>query len=198
MSNPSIPHRFGKATVILLIVASAGLGPVISAQPVLAETAVAPEKNPPGDIPDSQAFVTYANAAGYSLKVPEGWARTETGTDVQFVDKLDAVSVTLSDQKKAISLDQAKTAYVPELEKTGRAVKVESVADVTLPLGHAILIAYSANSEPNPVTSKQVRLEVNRYLIFKAGKMVALDLSARFGADNVDQWQLMSRSFGWK
>ena len=28
------------------------------------ETAVAPEVNPPGDIPDSQQFVSYANSAG--------------------------------------------------------------------------------------------------------------------------------------
>ncbi len=42
------------------------------------ESAVAPEINPPGDIPDSQAFVRFTSpAGGYSLEVPEGWARSE-------------------------------------------------------------------------------------------------------------------------
>src|SRR6267378_6725304 len=54
------------------------------------ETAVAPEVNPPGDIPDTQAFVKYSNTAGaYQLEVPEGWARTENGADVTFVSKYD-------------------------------------------------------------------------------------------------------------
>ena len=61
----------------------------------MAETAIAPEKNPPGDIPDSQVFIAYAGG-GYALKVPEGWARTVTGPNVSFASKLDGVSVTLT------------------------------------------------------------------------------------------------------
>ena len=39
-----------------------------------------PEVNPAGDIPDNQAYVAYAPpGAGYSVKVPEGWARTTAG-----------------------------------------------------------------------------------------------------------------------
>src|SRR5438874_7767621 len=58
------------------------------------ENAVAPEVNPPGDIPDTQAFVSYSNASGgYKLDVPEGWARTETASSVSFVSKFDGVKV---------------------------------------------------------------------------------------------------------
>jgi len=50
-------------------------------------SSLAAEKNPPGDIPDNQVFLKYASAAGgYSLKVPEGWARIEDGADVSFTD----------------------------------------------------------------------------------------------------------------
>src|SRR6202165_4866228 len=54
------------------------------------ETAVAPEVNPPGDIPDSQAFVTFKNSTGgYQLEVPEGWSQKaappEYCSDVTFV-----------------------------------------------------------------------------------------------------------------
>jgi hypothetical protein len=68
-----------------------------SAQAKPTESAVAPEVNPPGDIPDTQAFVKYTSAAGgYELDVPEGWARTENGSDVTFVNKFDGVKVTVS------------------------------------------------------------------------------------------------------
>lgn len=166
--------------------------------PARAETPVKPEKNPPGDIPDTQVFITYASDAGYALKVPEGWARSGTGTDVRFDDKLDAVSVMLSTAPAEPTVDWVKAQYVPELIAKGRAVEVTLIHAVTLPTGPAIEIAYSANSEPNPVTSKQVRLEANRYLFFRAGMLAVLDMSAPFGADNVDQWKLMSDSFRWR
>src|SRR5437868_14656234 len=58
------------------------------------ENAVAPEVNPPGDIPDTQAFVSYTNSpGGFRLEVPEGWARTENGPSVSFVNKFDGVKV---------------------------------------------------------------------------------------------------------
>jgi hypothetical protein len=66
-----------------------------------------------------------------------------------------------------------------------------------LPAGNVVLIVYTSNSEPNAVTNRQIRLENNRYLFFKAGKIVTLDLSAPVGADNVDQWKLMAESFHW-
>jgi hypothetical protein len=80
----------------------------------------------------------------------------------------------------------------------GRAVRVTAVKHVKLPAGEAIRIVYTSNSEPNAVTNKQVRLENERYLFFKDGKLVTLELYAPKGADNVDQWQLMSNSFRWK
>ncbi|MGH2412659.1 MAG: hypothetical protein ACRDEA_02975, partial [Microcystaceae cyanobacterium] len=64
--------------------------------PVASEPPVAPEKNPPGDIPDTQVFVTYSSPpGGYQLKVPEGWARRTHEKNVSFIDKLDGVEVTL-------------------------------------------------------------------------------------------------------
>ena len=161
-----------------------------------AETAIAPEKNPPGDIPDSQVFIVYS-ADSYALKVPEGWARTVTGPNVSFASKLDGVSVTLTPAATAPTLDWVKAQYVPDLIKAGRAVEVKGISAETLPGGPVIRIDYTSNSEPNAVTMKQIRLENARYLFFKSGSMAALDLYAPAGADNVDQWRLMSRSFAW-
>ncbi|RUY19735.1 hypothetical protein EN979_37155, partial [Mesorhizobium sp. M7A.F.Ca.US.001.04.2.1] len=44
--------------------------PAIGGQAVAAEKAVPAEKNPPGDIPDSQVFIDYASSQGFTMKVP--------------------------------------------------------------------------------------------------------------------------------
>lgn len=163
------------------------------------EQPVAPEQNPVGDIPDSQAFVTYTSpTGGYTLQVPEGWARTENGTDVSFADKLDGVKVLITAAAIAPTSKTAPGNEVATLQKSGRAVQITSVKDVQLPSGPAVLLEYTSNSDPNPVTGKQVRLEDNSYLFFKSGKLAALTLWAPLGADNVDQWQQMAKSFTWK
>ncbi len=163
-----------------------------------AEQAVPAEKNPPGDIPDSQVFIDYVSPKGFALKVPEGWARTDFASGVSFVDKLDGVVATVAQADAAPTVDGVKATYIPDFEKMERAVKIGSVKQVKLPAGAAIRIVYTSNSEPNQVTNKQVRLENERYLYFKDGKLVTLELYAPKGADNVDQWQLMSKSFKWK
>jgi len=165
---------------------------------VVSESPTAPEKNPPGDIPDTQAFVTYTSqSGGYQLEVPEGWARQLKGSNVSFTDKFNGVQVTVTNAIAAPTAKTTKTKQIVELEKSGRAVKVVKVKDVQLPSGKALLISYTSNSEPNEVTGKQIRLENNSYLFFKNGKLATLRLFAPQGADNADQWQRMSHSFKW-
>ncbi len=162
------------------------------------EKPVAPEKNPPGDIPDSQVFVAYRSAeGGYQLEVPEGWARSTQEADVSFVDKLDGVKVTITQAPAALTAASARTNEVATLLKSSRAVQVDKIRDVQLPAGAAVLVEYSSNSDPDPVTGKQVRLENNMYLFFQSGKLTTLTLWAPLGADNVDQWQRMAQSFRW-
>ncbi len=162
------------------------------------EKPVAPEKNPPGDIPDTQVFVTYSSTArGYKLEVPEGWARRTNDQNVSFSEKLDGVKVEISPEATAPTAATVKTKQVAKLEKSDRAVKVVDVKDVLLPGGSSVLVQYASNSAPEPVTGKQVRLENNSYIFFKHGKLATLRLWAPQGADNVDQWQRISRSFRW-
>lgn len=186
------------------LVGTLGLGVLVhtvyatQANPLISEQPVAPEKNPPGDIPDTQVFVTYRSpSGGYQLKVPEGWARRTKGNNVSFSDKLDGVEITVMDETTAPTAATAKTKQVAELKKSGRAVKVVNVKDIQLPGGLAVLINYTSNSNPDSVTGKQIRLENSNYLFFKQGKLATLRLWAPQGADNVDQWQLISRSFRW-
>jgi hypothetical protein len=163
-----------------------------------AEKPVAPEHNPPGDIPDTQVFVTYSSPLGFTIKVPEGWSRGEEPQSVRFSDKYDTIEIGISSLGSAPTVDSANAGPVPELVKAGRAVKVVKVKPVKLKSGAAILISYTSNSAPNPVTNKQIRLEHDRYLLFKGGKLATLDMGAPQGADNVDDWSLMANSLHWK
>ncbi|SDP69555.1 hypothetical protein [Phyllobacterium sp. OV277] len=162
------------------------------------EDIAAAEKNPLGDIPDSQVFTDYHSALGFSLKVPEGWARKDGPDGVSFTDKFNGVAVVISPAASTPSIESIKLDYLPKMEASGRAVKVIGVRAVKATGGNAILITFSSDSEPNTVTNKQIRLENRRYLFFKNGKIAELDLYAPFGADNIDQWRLMSQSFRWQ
>ena len=159
---------------------------------------VAPEKNPTGDIPDTQAFVTYTSQqGGYKVEAPEGWARTVNGGDVSFVNKLDGMNVSLQNSQSAPTVASVRKNDIPALKKAHGAVQVTNVQSVNTPAGRAVLIKYTSNSEPDPVTGKQVRQENNNYIYYKNGKLATLRLYAPLGADNVDQWNRISQSFGW-
>lgn len=163
------------------------------------EQPITPEKNPVGDIPDSQVFITYSSASGgYEIKVPEGWGRTTNGTDVTFVDKFDGVQLSVNKASSPPTVESVKSSQAADLEKTGKAVQINSIKEVNTSSGPAILIKYYSNSEADPVTAKKVRLENNSYIYYTNGKIAMLRLWAPLGADNVDQWKLMSDSFRWK
>jgi len=161
--------------------------------------AVAPvDKTQSGDIPDTQAFVSYRSPAGsYVLDVPEGWARTASTTDVSFVDKFNGVQVTITPATTAPTFESVRSQQIATLQKNGHVVQDVQVKNVQLSAGTAVLLTFSSNSDPNPVTGKQIRLENNQYLFFKNGKLATLTLWAPISADNVDQWARMSRSFRW-
>jgi hypothetical protein len=162
------------------------------------ETAVTPEVSPPGDIPDSQVFISFDSPAGFSVKVPEGWARSEVSNQTIFSDKYNGIALGTGDLTQPLDLAFAKAKLAPEIEKTGRAVKILKVLSTKLKAGDAVRIIYESNSEPNVVTNKQIRQENERFYYAKNGKLVTLDLSAPKGADNVDQWKFISSSFRWK
>ena len=180
------------------IVVSLLTGVTVSPHASAAEKAVAPERNPPGDIPDTQVFVTYTSPLGFAIKVPEGWSRKESAQSVSFADKYNTIEVALASAAAAPTADSVKSADVRDLEKTGLAVKLTKVKDVKLKSGAAVLVSYTANSAPNAVTNKPIRLEHDRYLMYKDGKLAILDMAAPQGADNIDDWSMMANSFHWK
>lgn len=187
-----------RRNLISFVAIAAVLASAAVPQIARAETAVAPEVSPPGDIPDNQAFIVFSSPTGFSVKVPEGWARKDGANETVFSDKYNRITLTTGSLSQPLDLAYAKSTLAPEIEKSGRAVKIVKISDVKLKSGKAIKISYDANSEPNEVTNKQVRQENERFYYSKDGKLVALGLTAPKGADNVDQWKMISSSFRWK
>jgi len=189
--------------VVVTLLLTAGMAASSAAQqsappPLPARQApLAPLKNPPGDIPDDQAFVEYRSPLGFALKTPEGWSRREQAAGAGFADKYGGIAVEVAAADAPPTVATAKQVQAAALEALPTAVVVSKVAAVTLPGGPAVVIAYASNSAPNAVTGKAIRLENEQYLFWQGGRLATLTLSAPFGADNADQWQLMAKSFRW-
>ena len=80
-----------------------------------------------GDIPDTQAFVTYSSPNRYTILFPEGWSRTQTGSTVTFTWNYDGEQITL---KKPSGTPQAATTSTSLSQPdpvTGRRIKVQDV-----------------------------------------------------------------------
>ena len=154
-----------------------------------------PEVNPPGDIPDNQAYVAYAPpGAGYSVKVPEGWARTTSGGVTSFTDKLNRVRMQTLPAQVALTARDARRTEIPKLARRVTGFQAATVSTVTRRAGTAVRIAYQAGSPVDPVTGRSHTDAVERYVFFHRGMDVVLTLSGPRGADNVDPWRIVTDS----
>lgn len=156
----------------------------------------APEVNPAGDIPDSQAFVSYSPpGGGYAVKVPEGWARTNgTSGAVSFTDKLNRIQMQEVAAKAALTTAEAQRTDIPALAKAVPGFAQPSVSTVKRSAGDAVRITYRAKSPTDPVTGTSHTDAVERYVFFHNGKRIVLTLSGPQGADNVDPWKTVTDS----
>jgi hypothetical protein len=152
------------------------------------------ESNPPGDIPDNVAYVPYRNAAGrYTFLHPEGWASVAHGSTVTFTDKLNGITATATAATAAPTVSTARP-EIARLQSSQPAFEFRSVKPASLPGGAGVLIIFRRNSAPDPVTGKVFRDEVNRYEMFRGGRLVVLDLYGAVGSDNVDPYTKISQS----
>jgi hypothetical protein len=149
-----------------------------------------------GDIPDNQVFLVFNNpAAHYSIKYPEGWTQSGSGSDVTFRDKNNVVHITVA------------TGAVPTTASVERAVQAlkNSTPTLTFTPAQAVSIAsepsvkltYTTRSAPDPVTGRSVALIVDRYALHRGGRVAIVDLGTPQGVDNVDAYRKMIESFRW-
>jgi hypothetical protein len=160
-----------------------------------AQAAVPAEKNPPGDIPDNLAFVSYTNTAGrYRFTHPEGWAETTRASTVTFTDKLNGVQAMTGTATTPPTAAAARQQGVPALTHSQAAFELRDITAVTLPAGRGVKIVYRRNSAPDAVTGRQYRDEVERYEVVSGGREVIVELFGPVGADNVDAYKTMITS----
>ena len=158
----------------------------------------APEVVAPGDIPDTQVFVPFtAPGGGYSLKVPEGWARELVGTTTTFTDHYNSATAAMTTNPTVPTAASVQATEVPTLQRDVPSFRVGKVETVNRTAGPAVRITYRAASAPDPVTGKRVAIDVERYEFWRNGKQVTLTLSGARGSDNVDPWKTITNSFAW-
>lgn len=158
----------------------------------------ATESNPPGDIPDNQAYVAFTPPGStVSVKVPEGWARSTTPTSTVFTDKLNHIEIQISNATTPPTPSSVTSVDVPRLQGAVAKFAAPKVVTTTRSAGPVILLTYQGDSAVDPVTGKVAREAFERYTYFKAGTRVDLTLSGPTNADNVDPWRIVSDSLRW-
>jgi hypothetical protein len=163
-----------------------------------ARSSSTPEVNPAGDIPDNQVYVPYSPpGGGFSVKVPEGWARSQNGTTTIFTDKLNSIRIETRPASSAPTIGSATAQELPKIKVAEHGFVPGKVTTVGRKAGQAVRITYRADSAPDPVTGKTIADAVERYEFWHSGREVVLTLSGPTGADNVDPWKLVSDSLQW-
>jgi hypothetical protein len=169
-----------------------------SAAPANPAPSAAVETNPGGDIPDSQAYVSVTVPSGaFTIKVPEGWGRTEQGGATIFTDKLNLIRLEAVPKPAAPTVASVGAGELPDIRTATAGFRPGTVSAVRPPGASAILITYQDQSAPNPVTGKVFLEAVSRYEFWRTGTEAIVTLSSPSAADNVDPWRTVADSFRW-
>jgi hypothetical protein len=151
-----------------------------------------------GDIPDTQNFLTLRDRLlRVSMLYPEGWTVQEHGSaGVSIQDKNNLVRIVLSRGRAptTASVDAQLTA----LGRSTSGLTHRPAQTISLNSGPAVKATYTTRSAPNAVTGKQVTLTVDRYALFRGGRVATVDLGTPVGVDNVDAYKRMIESFKWR
>jgi hypothetical protein len=195
--------------LMVMALALAGCGSSSSSSPPHTSSTSAPastsgvnpnqrETLPPGDIPDTIAYVPYADhALRLTISTPEGWSRMTQGGHLVFTDKLNRVEVFTAARATVPTPASVKSSELPAIARSVKTFHLQSISRVGRHAGPAVRIAYLGDSPPNPVTGKVGTLAFERYDFFHRGREVVVLLSSPNGSDNVDPWRIITNSLRW-
>ncbi|MFD7535003.1 hypothetical protein [Streptomyces sp. NPDC059819] len=194
------------AAVAAVVLAGCGSGSTPptgtgSASVSQAPAPAASEPNPAGDIPDNQVYVLYApggSNGAFTVKVPEGWARTDSAGTVSFTDKLNRIEIVPRSGAAAPTSQSVSAQVVPGLRQHVPKFAMGKVGVVSRQAGPVVLLTYQGDTAPDPVTGKVVHDAFERYAFHSGSREVDLTLSGPVGADNVDPWRIVTDSFRWQ
>jgi hypothetical protein len=211
-----LPDRVQRLTFLLFVIAlvasacggsSTSAGPTVSAATGTTPppaTATSPSGGPSalqaeansaaaGDIPDNQVFLVFHDQpARYAIKYPEGWAQRGKSGTVTFSDKNNIVRIVVAD-----GAAPTKSSVQADLSTLANAQVQSGPQPIAISGRPAFKVVYTTESAPNPVTGKRVKLVVDRYYLWKTGRVAVVDLGTPEGVDNVDAYRLMIESFRW-
>jgi hypothetical protein len=149
-----------------------------------------------GDIPDSQNFLTLKDVhLRVGMIYPEGWTILESASGVSIKDKNNLVHIAVSSGPAPTTA--SVQAQLAALQRSTPGLTAGAPQAVALKSGPAVKATYTTQSAPNPVTGKQVTLNVVRYELAHAGRVAIIDLGTPTGVDNVDAYKRMAQSFRW-
>jgi hypothetical protein len=176
--------------------------PTAAASPTMAAGtpgAGATESNPPGDIPDNQAYVAFTVPGGrVSVKVPEGWARSGSASGTVFSDKLNRIEVGVSKAAAPPTVASVTRDDVAKLQSAVPRFALGKVSATQRKSGPVLMVTFQGDSPQDPVTGKVVRDAFERYVYYRNGERLDLTLSGPTNADNVDPWRIVSDSVTWQ
>lgn len=200
-----VPHRrvlAGLAVPVVLAALAAGCGGGSSGAPSAGTnttTAKADTQAVGGDIPDTQAYVTYSPPTKiYTVRVPEGWARTDSPTGATFTDNLNTIRVDAAPTPSAPDVNSVRATELPGLRASSPGFQLQAVTTVQRPAGTAVLVTYLDDGPANAVTGKRDRQTVQRFEFWRNGTTLTLTLVSPVGADNVDPWRHVTDSLAWQ
>ena len=147
---------------------------------------------PPGDIPDNQAFVTY-HGAGFSLKVPEGWTRTPGPARRRSSTSTTRSRSSHREARSGPTVANVTRSELVRLKRLDEGFAQPGLAAVSRPAGRGVLRhATRRRAAPSSVTGKRITDDVERYELWRAGRIAVVTLEAPHGSDNVDAWRLVT------
>jgi hypothetical protein len=203
-------HQLVRRSVPTVVVALALVGalsacstpatspPTSSGIPSTVPSSFPTEVSPPGDVPDTQAYVVFTSADHtYSIKVPEGWAQSTKAGVTTFTDKLNSIAIASSASAAAPTVPSVRSATVPNIAASVPKFALGTIAAFKRPGGSGVMVTYLDDSPPSAVTGSVVRNAVELFVFWKNGKRVSVTLTSPQGADNVDPWNIVTRSFAW-
>ena len=153
------------------------------------------ETLPPGDIPDTIAYVPYTDRAlKLTIATPEGWSRTTHGGHLVLTDKLNRVEVFSAPSANAPTPASVRASELPAIERSVKTFRLQSISTVARRAGPTVRVAYLGDSHPDPVTGKVGTLAFERYDFFHRGREYVVLVSSPKGSDNVDPWRIITNS----
>lgn len=155
---------------------------------------------PSGDIPDNALFLTFdSRTGGYSLQYIEGWVVTEKpagGVDIS--DKDSSESIRIEPLPSGDLQAYVRQTDIPRLQANTTAFEVKGLTTIISNNSSIVKLSFASLSEPDPVTGKKRSIVSDRYYLRGTGKLAILTLTTPDGVDNVDAFNQILNSFGWK